>query len=113
MLGKEPRWGKKCKKVWRADPLCLFWTVCFERNRVTFDNEAFSTYRLKSSFICNVWSWSNIYSGDRDRSLLNFLTWMGYRWIFFFGLVTFLENWPPFLGVPFLYTSNVLLGIFC
>ena len=71
--------GKKRKKVWRTAPLCLFWTMWCERNRVAFDNEVFSAYRLKKSFICNFWSWSNVSSGDRDRSLLDFLTWMGYR----------------------------------
>ena len=45
--------GKKRKKVWRAAPLCLFWTVWCERNRVVFNNEPFSAYRLKNSFICN------------------------------------------------------------
>ena len=66
--------GKKHKKAWRTAPLCLFWTVWHERNRVVFDNEVFSKYRLKSSFICNFWSWYNVYSGDRDMSLLDFLT---------------------------------------
>ena len=41
---------------------------------MTFDNEAFFAYRLKNSFICNFWSWSNVSSGDRDMSLLEFLT---------------------------------------
>ena len=45
--------GKKRKKLWRAAPLCLFWTLWHERNRVAFDKEAFSAYRLKSSFMCN------------------------------------------------------------
>ena len=45
--------GKKRKKVWKAAPLCLVWTVWRERNRVAFDNEAFFAYRLKSYFICN------------------------------------------------------------
>ena len=65
--------GKKRKKVWKAAPLCFFWTVWRKRNGVAFDNEAFFVYRLKSSFICNFWSWSNVYSGDRYRSLLDFL----------------------------------------
>ena len=30
------RVGKKHKKVWRVAPLCLFWTVWCERNRVVF-----------------------------------------------------------------------------
>ena len=29
-------------------------------------------YRLKSSFICNFWSWSNVYSGDKDKSFAGF-----------------------------------------
>ena len=34
---------------------------------MAFDNEAFSEYRLKNSFICNFKSWSNVSSGDRDE----------------------------------------------
>ena len=71
--------GKKRKKVWKTAPLCLFWSIWCERNRMTFDNEAFYVYRLKSSFICNFLSWFNVFSEDRDRFLLDFLTWMGYR----------------------------------
>ena len=71
--------GNKWKKVWRAAPLCLFWIVWRERNRVPFDNEVFSAHRMKRSFICSLWYWSNVYSGDRDRSLIDFLTWMKLR----------------------------------
>ena len=53
--------------------ILLFTDKKKKRNRMTFDKEAFSTYRLKSYFICNFWSWSNVYSGDRDRALLDFL----------------------------------------
>ena len=52
--------GKKRKKVSRTAPLCHFWIVWCERNRLTFDNEAFYTHGIKSSFICNFWSWSNV-----------------------------------------------------
>ena len=52
---KGARVGKKRKKKWRAAPLCLFWTVWREKNKVVFDNETFFTYRLKNSFICNFW----------------------------------------------------------
>ena len=31
--------GKKRKRVWLAAPLCLFWMLWNERNRVTFENE--------------------------------------------------------------------------
>ena len=31
--------GKKRKKIWLATPLCLFWILWRERNRVTFENK--------------------------------------------------------------------------
>ncbi|RVX11275.1 LINE-1 retrotransposable element ORF2 protein [Vitis vinifera] len=37
--------GKKHRKVWKAAPLCLFWAVWMERNRIAFDNEDFSVHR--------------------------------------------------------------------
>ena len=53
---------------------------------MAFDNAVFFENKLKSSFICNLWGWSNVhsggtdrYSGGTDRSLLDFLTWLGYR----------------------------------
>ena len=49
---------KKHRKVWRTAPLCLFWTVWKERNRIVFDNEVLSIQRLKNSFICNLLSWA-------------------------------------------------------
>ena len=56
---------------------------------MTFDNEIFHDHKKKHFFICSLWSWSNVYSGDRDRALIDFLTWFGYRG--FFGLVGFIE----------------------
>ena len=44
---------------------------------VAFENESFSTRRMKRFFICNLWSWANVYNMDRNKSLLNFLTWIG------------------------------------
>ena len=45
--------GKKCSKVWMAAPLCLFWAVWKERNRIAFENEELSIHRMKNSFVCN------------------------------------------------------------
>ena len=45
--------GKKRRKVWRATPLCLFWMVWKERNRIAFENQEFSIQRLKYSFVSN------------------------------------------------------------
>ena len=96
--------GKEFKKMRKATPLCLFWIIWRERNRVAFDNKVFFAYRLKSSFICNFWPWSNVYSGDRDRSLLDFLTWIGYRRLL--GMEGFLEPLAPFF---WLFLLSILL----
>ena len=45
--------GKKHLKVWKATPLCLFWTVWKKRNRIAFKNGEFSGQRLKNSCVCN------------------------------------------------------------
>ena len=62
--------GKKRKKVWRAASLCIFWTVWRERNRVAFDNEAFSAYRLKSfSFVIFGLGPTCLVGGQRQESI--------------------------------------------
>ena len=76
---QNARVGKKRKSVWMAAPLCLFWTVWIERNRVAFDNEIPSACRMKSSFLFTLWSWAKMFSGDNLSSLVDFLTWLGYR----------------------------------
>ena len=76
---QSARVGKKRKSVWLAAPLCLFWTVWNERNRAAFDNEIPSAFRMKSSFLFTLWSWAKLYSGDNLSSLVDFLTWLGYR----------------------------------
>ena len=69
-------------------------------------------YRLKNSFICSFWSWANVSSGDRDRSILKFLTWMGIgNWFWFWGF--FLHVFGPSPGyVPFVY-SQCTFGQLC
>ena len=47
---------KKHRKIWRAAPLCLFWTVWKERNRIAFDNEVLLIQRMKNFFVCNLFS---------------------------------------------------------
>ena len=48
--------GKKHKIVWRAGPLCIFWTVWKTRNRIAFEDEVLSFQRLKNSFLNLLWS---------------------------------------------------------
>ena len=71
--------GKKHKKIWLAAPLCLFWTLWRERNRVVFENEVSSAQRTKATFLSNLWSWANLYSIDNTNSLVDFLSSMGCR----------------------------------
>ena len=47
--------GKKHKKAWMVAPLMIFWTIWRERNNIVFDNKVFSTQRMKSSFLYNLW----------------------------------------------------------
>ena len=71
--------GKKRKKIWLAVPLCLFWTLWRERNRVVFENEVSSSQRTKATFLSNLWSWANLYTVDNTNSVVDFLSWMGCR----------------------------------
>ena len=53
-----------------------------------------------------------MFSGDRDRNLLDFLTWMGYR--YFLGLVGFPVLFGPLLGcVPFVYSRCTFGQLSC
>ncbi|RVW38066.1 putative ribonuclease H protein [Vitis vinifera] len=71
--------GKKHRKVWKAAPLCLFWAVWMERNRIAFDNEDFSVHRLKNSFVCNLWVWTKSIVNVDPLTLPSFLDWLGAR----------------------------------
>ncbi|KAL6331818.1 hypothetical protein AAG906_020162 [Vitis piasezkii] len=71
--------GKKHRKVWKAAPLCLFWAVWMERNRIAFDNEDFSVHRLKNSFVCNLWVWTKSIVNEGPLPLLSFFDWLGAR----------------------------------
>ena len=48
-------------------------------NRAAFENETPSALRMKSSFLFTLWSWAKLYSVDNLNSLVEFLTWLGYR----------------------------------
>ena len=76
---QSARVGKKRKRVWMAAPLCLFWTLWLERNRVVFENEALSVHRMKSFFLFTLWGWAKVFSVDNLNSLVGFLAWMGFR----------------------------------
>ena len=106
--------GEKRKKIWLADPVCLFWTLWCERNRLVFENEVSFAQRTKTTFLSNLWSRANLYSVDKTNSLVDFLSWMGVGRIvgFLLGPVGFLLLFFFFLSPSgfLLYTLSVLLG---
>ena len=68
--------GKKRKKIWNSIPLCIFWTVWKERNRLTFKRDSLAIQNLKNSFVCNLWSWARVYMGEESSLLSGFLEWL-------------------------------------
>ena len=58
-------------------PLCIFGTIWLERNGIAFGKKEFSMQWMKSSFVCKLWSLTNLYMVGRLSSLADFLTWLG------------------------------------
>ena len=68
--------GEKKEKNWNSIPLCIFWMVWKERNRLAFKGRVLNIQKLKNSFICTLWSWARVYIGEESSSLLGFLEWL-------------------------------------
>ena len=71
--------GKKRKEVWRADPLCIFWTVWKVRNKIAFEDDVLSIQTLESSFIYFLWSKMKLFIINGPPSLVGFIDWVGSR----------------------------------
>ena len=69
--------GKKRKEVWRASSLCIFYTVWKTRNRIAFEDDVLSIQRLKSSFVCFLWSETKLFIKDGSSTLIGFIDWLG------------------------------------
>ena len=69
--------GKKRKKIWNSIPVCIFWTVWKERNKLAFRGVSLDIQKFKNSFVCNLWGWAKVYIGEETYSLLGFLEWLG------------------------------------
>ena len=50
--------GRKRKIIWNFIPLCIFWTIWKEQNRIAFKEGKLAVQRLKYSFVYNLWSWN-------------------------------------------------------
>ena len=68
--------GKKHRKVWRAAPLHIFWTVWKARNRLAFKDDVISIQRLKYSFLCSLWSEAKLFIVECPQTLVNFIDWV-------------------------------------
>ena len=66
------------RREWQP-PLCLFWAVWKERNRIAFENEELSIHKMKNSFVCNFWSWTKSIIDEGPLPLINFFDWSGSR----------------------------------
>lgn len=75
LLGKASFWARNFKEP-ELLPHLQFWTIGHERNMIAFENEEISAHRMKSSFICNFWTWTSVHSVHRYSSLLDLLTWL-------------------------------------
>ncbi|RVW62551.1 putative ribonuclease H protein [Vitis vinifera] len=69
--------GKKRKKMWRAAPLHIFWTVWKARNCLAFKDDMVSIQRLKYSFIFSLWAETKLFIIDCPLTIANFIDWMG------------------------------------
>ena len=65
--------GKKRKEVWRAGPLCIFWTVWKARNKIAFEEKVLSIQRLKEF----LWSEMKLFIKDDPLTLVDFIDWVG------------------------------------
>ena len=69
--------GKERKKVWRAAPLYIFWTIWKARNRLAFNDDVLSIQRLKYFFIFSLWSEAKLFITDRPQTLVGFFLLVG------------------------------------
>ena len=74
-----PLWGKNVKKSLGGSLSRDLLDYLVGKEQVVFDNNVFSTQRMKSSFLYNFWSWTYLYFVDKPSSLIEVLTLMGCR----------------------------------
>ena len=77
-LGWDGAWvGKKRRTVWKAAPLCLFWSVWKARNNITFDDGVLSLQRLKAFLVFSLWSETKLFMKAGPTILIDSIDWVG------------------------------------
>ena len=69
--------GKERRKVWRAAPFYIFWTVWNARNRLAFKDDVLSIQGLKYSFVYSLWSEAKLFIVECPLTMVNFINWLG------------------------------------
>lgn len=68
--------GKKRRRIWSSIPICIFWVVLNERNKIVFSKGTLNVQKLKFSFVYNLCGWNRKILGDEVSTLLCFLEWL-------------------------------------
>ena len=74
LLGKLWKVGRilcgQKEEVWRAGPLCPFWTIWKARNKFAFEGKVLSIQKMKTSFVYLLWEETKFWikEGPLDNS---------------------------------------------
>ena len=58
--------------MWKAGPLCIFWSVWKARNVVVFRDDVSSTQKLKFSFVNLLWPETKLFIEDGPQTSVQF-----------------------------------------
>lgn len=70
---QSQRISRKLKQIWRTTPLCIFWTLRFERTKACFERHRDHISRIKNRCIHNLYYWCKCSSLVDLHQFLDFL----------------------------------------
>ncbi len=73
MFGWRNWFGKSSLKVWNLVPLCLMWTLWWERNLRTFEDKEDPIDKIIEVFMGSLFDWSRVQGSNSSPSLGAFL----------------------------------------
>jgi hypothetical protein len=72
-LGWRNWFGKHSSVVWNLVPLCLMWTIWWERNQRIFDDKERSESQLLELFVISLFEWSRAWGFTTCCSIADFI----------------------------------------